>query len=354
MKALVKVDCDGNAVLKDIPEPKVQDGTIKIAVKYAGICGTDLHILKNEYRHNVPVVMGHEFSGVVVEVGDRVNNVKVGDRVVSLTAARTCGHCDYCLAGIPMLCRERVSIGSGVNGAFADYLVIDHRLLRKIPQTVSLEAAAITEPLACAVHGVMEMTRVSAGDVVVISGPGPIGLLALQVAKAEGGVVVVCGITQDAERLGIARDLGADHVVNVSEGSAHDLVMELTEGYGADVAVECAGSADSASNCLNLLRGRGSYHQLGLFGKPIEFNFDLVAYKELSVSSSFATTPSSYKKALKLLESGKVVATPIITAKLPLAEWRRGFDLMENKVGLKTLLYPEGKAAPVAVEAGLH
>jgi len=340
VKALVKKDYSGEVGINDIPEPLTLPGTVKIEVKAAGICGTDLHILKNEYKHNVPVVMGHEFSGVVVDAGQDVKNCSVGDRVVSLTAAITCGTCEFCITGVPMLCRHRLSIGSGVNGAFAKYLVIDHRLINKIPENVTFDQAALTEPLACVVHGVMEMTRIRAGDIVVISGPGAIGLLAMQVVRAEGGTAVVCGTVADKGRLEIARQLGADYVVDISSEDAKELVLRLTNGYGADAAIECAGAEGSARNCLELLRGRGKYHQLGLFGKPIVYDLDMIAYKEINLTSSFASTHMSFKTALKLLALKKVNVEAVISAKLPLEQWEKGFNMLEMKGGLKVLLYP--------------
>ena len=340
MKALVKVDYEGLVRVEDIPEPEVGPRQVKIRVEAGGICGTDLHILKNEYKHDPPVVMGHEFAGVITEAGPEVKGYAPGDRVVSLTAAVTCGSCDYCIAGIPMLCSERKSIGSGLNGAFAAYLVIDYKLLYRIPDEVSLEAAAVTEPLACNVHGIMEMSRVSAGDLVLVSGPGTIGLLATQVAQAEGGRLVVCGTPQDADRLRIAKDLGVEHIVDISQQNIVEFIHDLTDGQGADVVIECSGVEASAHNCLQAVRGRGRYIQMGLFGKPITVDMDRLAYREISYSSSFATTPSSFKTSLKLLAQGKVRTEPLISARLPLEEWQKGFEMLEKKQGLKVLLIP--------------
>jgi len=258
MKALVKKDYRGKLEIEEVPEPLVLPDSVKIEVKVAGICGTDLHILKNEYKHNVPVIIGHEFAGIVAEISEGVTSCLPGDRVVSLTAAVTCGLCDYCIAGIPMLCKSRLSIGSGINGAFAKYLVVHQRLIKKIPDNISFDEAALTEPLACTVHGIMEMGRVKAGDVVLISGPGTIGLLALQVAKAEGGVTVVCGTADDKDRLEIAKSLGADHVVDMTECNIVDFINNLTGGEGADIAIECAGIEVSAKKLCGCLERKGT------------------------------------------------------------------------------------------------
>ena len=341
MKALVKLDYSSSLSLEDIDEPEIGLEEVKVEVKAAGICGTDLHILKNEYRHAVPVVLGHEYSGIVAAVGQKVKTCAVGDRVVSLTAAVTCGFCEYCLSDAPMLCPDRKSIGSGVNGAFAKYLVIHERLIKRIPESVGLDAAALTEPLACVVHGVMEMARICAGDVVLISGPGVIGLLALQVARAAGGRVVICGAAGDHGRLEIARSTGASEVVDISAGDISKSVRDLTGGRGADVAIECAGVEKSAAQCLELLRKRGHYIQMGLFGKPISVDLDLMTYKEIQHTCSFATTQSSFKTALQLMNCGLVNPEPLISARLPLDRWKEGFRIMESKEGIKVLFYPD-------------
>jgi L-iditol 2-dehydrogenase len=340
VKALVKKDNTENLVIDDIPEVPVEPGLVKIEVKYAGICGTDLHILKNEYKHDVPIVPGHEFSGVIVEVGEADGPFKIGDRVVSLTTAQTCGICDYCISGIRMLCKKRRSIGTHVQGVFTKYLTIDQKLVLKIPGHISLEEAALTEPLACAVHGVMEMSRVSAGDVVYISGPGTIGLMAMQVSRAEGGLVVVAGTSADQDRLKLAADLGAEYTIELGVAEPRQVVDDLTDGYGADVAVECAGAEASAKSCLEVLRGRGRYHQLGLYGREINVNLDHFVFKEIYISTSYATTFSSFKRALRLMDLGKVDMKPLVSAVYPLEDWEKAFTMFENKEGFKILLCP--------------
>lgn len=184
---------------------------------------------------------------------------------------------------------------------------LHERLTKRIPESVSLDAAALTEPLACVVHGVIEMAQICAGDVVLISGPGVIGLLSLQVARAAGARVVVCG---------------------------------TAGGRGADVAIECAGVEKSAAQCLQLLRKRGRYIQMGLFGKPITADFDLMTYKEIRYSCSFASTHSSFSTALRLMDCGLVDPLPLISARLPLDSWKEGFRTLESKEGLKVLFYP--------------
>jgi L-iditol 2-dehydrogenase len=335
MKALLKKGKGFEGVaLEEIQEPTTKVNEIKVKVHAAGICGTDIHIIHDEYPYVPPVAMGHEYSGTVVEIGAEVEDFQVGDRVVSLTAVVTCGSCRL------MLCNQRKSIGSGVHGAFAEYIVVPAKSTYKIPESVSLDEAALTEPLACAVRCIMERGRVDGGEFVLISGPGTIGMLALQVAKANGGNVVVVGTSRDEERLNLALKLGAMAVVNMEEKEADKRLMELTKHGGFDVAIECAGVALSLNNCIQLLRKQGLLIQMGLFGKKIEFDSDLALMKELNYTNGFATEPTSWEIALRLLEYKHVDVSPLISNKLSINEWQNALELAEKKVGYKTLLLP--------------
>src|SRR5438067_1258567 len=182
MKAVMKTAPGaGNIEVRDIAEPATPPGHVKIAVKAAGICGTDLHIYYDEYRSFPPVVLGHEVCGEIAEVGSGVERVRVGDRVTSETYASTCGSCRYCREGRVNLCPERRSIGSGANGGFAKYLVVPEHNIHLLPDNVSFEEGALSEPLACVIHSVLERSQVTPGDIAVITGPGAMGLLTLQV-----------------------------------------------------------------------------------------------------------------------------------------------------------------------------
>lgn len=341
MKALVKVNRGPNGVvLKDISEPSPAKDQIKVKVHATGICGTDMHILLDEYESKLDVVMGHEYSGIVEEVGSAVTAFKKGDRVISLTAAVTCGQCKYCHEGLLMLCESRLSIGSGVNGGFAEYLVIPAHLAFKIPENISLDEAALSEPLACVVRSVIEMSRIKAGDYVLVSGPGAIGLLTMQVAKACGAKVVVTGTDIDVDRLKLAKELGADEVINISEENAKNEAMKLTNNKGFDIVFECAGAAASADTCLKLLMKTGQYVQVGLFGKSIPFDHDLALKKEVHIVNSFASERTSWERTLRLMESKQVNLKPLISKKLPLSRWEEGFNMAINKEGFKILLMP--------------
>lgn len=343
MKALVKVkEGPGNLELLDWKEPEIGLDMLLVEVKYAGICGTDLHIYHGTYKYNPPVILGHEFSGVVAEVGARVARFRPGDRVTVLPSTGvTCGACLHCRTGNYMFCRERKSLGSGIDGAFAKYVAVREDMAYRIPDHLSLEEAALTEPLACAVKAVEELTQIRVGDTVLLSGPGPIGLLCLALLRVKGCKVIVAGTGRDGERLRIAAAMGADVLVNVDEEDLHAVVAAETDGRGADVAIECAGAAPSVAACLREVKKRGKYIQVGIIGKEITVDFDTILFKQLEVVAPYAHSIDTFDRVMRIWEQRKVDVRPIITHKLPLSRWKDAFDLCERKAGGKVLLYSD-------------
>lgn len=340
MKGVAKIaPGEGNVALIDAPEPQVLPLHVLIEVKAAGICGTDLHIYHDEFKSTPPVIMGHEVAGVVVEVGEGVESCRPGDRVTSETYFYVCGQCQFCREGLINLCPSRRSIGSRANGAFTRYLLVPQQNVHPLPDSVDEQAGALTEPLACCVRA-LELTRVEPGETAVISGPGAIGLLMMQVVRAAGARVIVLGTNADEARLEKAAQMGADFVFNVQITDTLTTIREMTNGLGADVVFECAGAALSAQHCLDLVRRQGRYAQVGLFGKPIAWDLEQVCYKELKVSGSNATVPSAWRKAVALLAGGQVQVGPLISNVLPISEWQHAFSLFEQRQGHKIILTP--------------
>jgi L-iditol 2-dehydrogenase len=342
MKAIMKVAAGvGNVEVRDIPEPDIKDGLVKIRVEAAGLCGTDLHIFKDEFRSWPPVVLGHEVAGEVVEVGAGVSGIEPGFRVTTETYFYTCGQCRYCRAGQNNLCLNRRSIGSGVNGGFTNYVVVPAKNIHRLPENVDFEAGALTEPLACVVHAVTTTPTVTPGDMAVIAGPGAIGLLALQVVKAAGATVIMLGTDKDDHRLALATQLGADYTLNVQQEDPKALVENLTEGgFGADVVYECSGAGPAAAQLLTLVRRKGRYVQIGLLGKPVAWDLDQLCYKELIATGSNASIPSAWKRAIQLMESGLVKTAPLITHQFPVTDWEQAFATFDDRAGVKALIKP--------------
>lgn len=347
IKALVKYESGvGNVELRDVEEPRCGDDQVKIEVSYCGVCGTDLHVYEDSFKNYPPVILGHEFSGRVVEAGENVSHVALGDPVAVLPAsAVVCGSCVYCRTGHFMFCSERRGMGHGINGAFAQYAVVRKDQAYKIPEELSLAEAALSEPFAAAVQAVTEITNVRLGDVVLISGPGPMGLLCLKLLVAEGIKTIVAGTSADSLRLEAAQRVGASVIVDTSRQDLATIVAEETRGAGVDVAFECAGAAPSARNCLQALKPLGQYTQVGIFGREVSIEFDLIFYKQLRVAGSVAYSISTWERLQKILDQGAVRLDDLITHRMPLEQWRDAFDLCLNKQAIKVLLSPaNGKA----------
>jgi L-iditol 2-dehydrogenase len=334
----------GNIEIRDVPMPTAGPGQVVIKVDSAGICGTDLHIYLDEFETHVPVTIGHEVAGRIFEVGADVTGWKEGDRVTTETYFYTCGDCFNCRRGRRNLCLERRSIGSKQDGAFAEFLLTPASNLIRIPDDLDLESAALTEPLACTIHGVLQTAGVRAADNVVITGPGTIGLLALQLAKVAGASVLMIGTNQDIERLKLAKELGADGVISVQEVS--DIVEWVTDrfgGNGADVAIECSGGAPAAKTLTDVVSRGGRFCQMGLYGKAIPFDQDAVCYKELVVTGTNASVRPAWTRALKLLAERKVDARRLISHRFAIADWDKALEVMKSKQGTKVILKPDGR-----------
>jgi L-iditol 2-dehydrogenase len=345
VKALVKyASGPGNVALRDVEEPDPDPNQVKVEVKAAGICGSDLHIYHDEIEIPIepPVVMGHEFAGVVVECGEGVERIQVGDRVTCETSATICGRCLQCRIGNYNMCTDRKVVGYAVDGCFARYCVANERQVHILPDNIDFVAGALAEPLACCVHAVTEMTPIFAGDVVVITGPGAIGLLCLQLVKAAGGFAVVCGTSHDRERLELAQELGADTTLDVTSEDLLAWLVAHTETGGADVFLECAGAPAAARLGLYATRRGGRYTQIGLFSGPFELAFDIIAYKELRVTGALGQKWTSWRRALSLMSQEKVNTRVLVSHILPLSQWEEAFRVVEERQGLKVVLQPEG------------
>lgn len=339
MKAVVKfARGEGNVELRDIPEPQAGPGQVKIEVKAAGVCGTDLHIFHDEYPSDPPVALGHEFSGVVAATGEGANDFAPGDRVTARTYFITCGKCPFCRTGRDNLCYSRKSIGSGVNGAMAKYVVVPEHAVFRLPDNVSFLGGALSEPLSCAVHGVIEANRPQPGERALITGPGAIGLLAMQVAKVSGASVSILGTPADAARLDLAKDLGADEVILTTGLPA---LLEQEKERGFDAVIECSGAPAGIETALQLTRRGGRYTQLGLVGKKVSLDIDQIVYKQIEVTATFAHVWSCWPKAMALMGSGAVKTEPLATHRFPLSQWQAAFDTFRGREGVKIILEPE-------------
>lgn len=344
MKGLFKTaPGDGNMEIRETEIPAPGPGEVLLEVKSSGICGSDLHIYHWEiaFKMNPPMIIGHEFSGVIVETGEGVEGWEKGARVTAEPSAIVCGVCRYCRTGAYNLCSQRRVMGYWVNGVFAEYVVVGAHRLHRLPDNISFDEGALTEPLACCVHGVHELTHIEVGDFVAVSGPGAIGLLCAQLAKAEGAQVAVIGTNADRDRLATAQALGMDYCINLNEQDPISVIQDLTEGYGADVVLECSGAGPAAAMGLEIARRQGKYTQVGLFGKPITLDFERIAYKELKVTGTLSQRWTAWKRTIRIMAQGRINLKAVTSDKFPLTQWKTAFDKFESKAGLKILLDPK-------------
>ena len=230
MKAVVKFQRGkGSMELRDVAMPVFGDHEILIRIRASGVCGTDYHIYTGEYQSFPPHIVGHEFSGEIVEVGSKVTQLKPGDRVISELNVESCGICRYCKTGNPQICLSKKAPGTHIDGSYAEFQKMPAHLIHMLPDSVTFEDAAVIEPAAIVAHSLLERTKVEPQDFVVVLGPGPIGLLSLQMAKQYGArtVVMVGTDVDEKHRLPLAKKLGADYVMNASRGDVAQKIIEF-------------------------------------------------------------------------------------------------------------------------------
>lgn len=340
MKAVVKWEAgEGRISLEQRPKPRPGRGQVLIKVAWAGICGTDLKIQSGDFWCNPPVILGHEYSGVIEETGEGVTDLLPGEPVVTETAQVVCGKCEYCLSGNYLMCASRLSIGYGTDGAFGEYIAVRREIVHKIPEGVTLEEAALCEPTAVALHSVFDYAEIRPHHEVLVFGPGTIGLLVAQAVKSMGAHAILCGTSQDSFRLEAGRRMGID-TVDTSVEDLGDYVDAATAGRKADYAFDCSGAAPAVSQALNCIRKKGTLVQVGLTKPAIQLDYGTVAMKELTIRGAFGHRNENWAQALKLMAQKKIDVKPLITDRLPLEDWEQGFERARKLSSIKVLLQP--------------
>jgi len=324
----------------EIDTPKPKRGWVLVKVTYAGVCGTDVHIFRGEVSVPLPLVPGHEFSGVVEEVGEGVDGLEKGDKV-TVDPNVSCGKCYYCRRGMSHFCEYWWAVGVHRQGAFAEYVAVPQRNIYKLPDKLSLRAAALTEPLSCCIHG-QDRAEIKHGDTVLILGAGPIGLLHLQLARLRGAADIIVADIVDW-KLSVAERLGADLTVNPAKESLAKVVREYTGGRGVNVAIEAAGSVEAFKAGLKALDFGGTLVVFGVAPESAVANlrpFEVYA-KELKIVGA-KINPYTTERALKLLSSGKIKVDELVTHEISLEELPAYMEkLAEKKLeALKVLVRP--------------
>jgi len=326
--ALRKISNDeGDVRLVECEVEPLQADHVQIAVLATGVCGTDLHIVDGEYPVVPPVTMGHEVVGEVIAVGEAVDPGWLGSLIACETFHTLCAECRWCRDGRPNLCPNRGSIGTHHHGGFARLMNLPVRNLHRVPSGLSVAAATLMEPLACVCQALLDPALISATDQVLVTGPGAMGLLAAQVAQLQGAQVTLVGRPSDADRLAIASDIG----IATS-------VTPPAQDY--DVTIDASGSAAAIDACLQAARRGGRHIQLGIVGRPATINLDAVLFKELTMTSGFASTPQSWRRAELLAGAPTMHLEPLVSAVFTLEHWQVAFDSVRRGVGVKIVIDP--------------
>ncbi len=342
MRALVKHGPRPVLALEDVQRPQAGPGEVVVDVAAVGICGTDVHILHDVYPHAEPLIPGHELVGRIAAIGDGVQGYASGERVVSELHTGADRDCAICRSGNPQICPRKRALGTWVDGAFAEQVRLPAWLLHRVPDGLSDLAAALVEPAACSLHGMLERGRVDEGDTVLIAGHGPIGLLGAQIAKAAGaGLVIVTGRSRKGSvRLDAARALGVE-VIDTDEEDVARRVAQLTAGAGVDVAVETAGAEAALWDCIGACRPGGRVVVLGLCGQPsVAFPWDQALVRDLDVAFSFSSKASSWERALELAAAGRLGGEALVTHRFGLDDWEDAFAATQSGAAVKVVLQP--------------
>jgi len=344
MKGLTKTQGGkGFLDLVEVEEPTTGDNEALIRINVAGICGTDLHIEEGRFNCIPPVVLGHEFCGRIEKVGKNVKDFAVGDRVVAEAHKGGCGTCRYCQRGEVEVCKNKKAIGYKIHGCFAPLVSLPETVLHHVPDNITDEQAALTEPLAIVMKALGERCRVEPEDFVVVLGCGPIGLLAAAAAKAEGAsAVLITGTGRDEKiRLAAAKKMGIERTINIEKTNLAELVAQMTDGLGADLVVEASGAPPAIRQALEIVRTNGRVCCLGLTGgKTVEFPWDPALIKSIDLNFSASSNWTSWTRAISMLGNKKVNVDPLITQVLPIAEWETAFHMLRNLEAIKVLLKP--------------
>jgi threonine 3-dehydrogenase len=342
MKAIVKAKREPGVDVKDVVVPEITDTDMLVKVKAGSVCGSDVHVYEWTPSYEwmpLPVILGHEFSGEVVSVGSKVKTVAVGDRITAMPGM-ACSRCNYCQIGRPDLCRKRISLGLGGDGAFAEYIRLTGATTTfKLPATLSYEAASLTEPLSVSMRAV-DLATLRVGQTAAVLGPGPIGLLTMQLVKLSGvSLLMVAGAALDAKRLAIANELGADVTIEITKEDPIKKAQSLTR-RGFDIVFEASGSPKSIPQALAMVRPGGKVILIGIHPAPGEIPTTDVVRSSKTIIGAYGYDADIWNRAINLLKTNKVKVDSMITHRLPLTEGVKGFELLVKKEAAKVIFTP--------------
>jgi L-iditol 2-dehydrogenase len=328
--------------LREVAVPEIGADDVLLRVGAVSVCGSDVHQAYNthSWRVNVPVVLGHEFAGTVAQAGPAVKSFREGDRVVSETAAEVCGECMLCRTGRYNLCPHRKGFGYGIDGAMASYVRVPARCLHRIPDSLPFELACLTEPHAVAFNAMCVNSSIRPGDLVVVLGPGPIGLLCARMAALAGAnPLIVVGLLSDASRLETATRLGATHVVDAGRQRVEDVVRALNP-LGADLVCDASGASRPLDLALALARPDGQVTKVGWSPDIVPIDINPLVQKNVRLQGSFSHNFPIWERVIHLLDRRLTLPDAIVGMTSPLEGWREAFTAMHDGRVIKSVLIP--------------
>ena len=322
--------------LREEPAPEIGEEDVLLEVACVGVCGSDLHRWRGtpSSRVNYPVILGHEFAGRIAEVGAAVTSFRVGDRVVSETAAVVDPDSPFTRTGLYNLDPKRKGFGYGVNGAMTRYVRVPKRCLHPIPDRLSFRHASLTEPCCVAYNALVNNSKVRPGDRVVVIGPGPIGILCAIMAKLQGAIVTLIGLNTDRTRLEVAREA---YQIRTFDGEPSTLKAE-GDGLGAEIVVDAAGVSASLRVAIDLARPAGWITKVGWGPSPLNFSLDPLVQKNLTLQGSYSHNWSVWERVIGMLASGQLIIEPLIGGVWDLVHWREAFSAMHGGHVVKSIL----------------
>jgi len=327
----------GSVEIREIAVPTIGDDDVLLEVVNVGVCGSDLHqwTADHSWPVNYPVVLGHEFGGLIAALGKNVSVWKEGDRVVSETAAIINPNSPMSKTGLYNLDPDRKGFGYGVNGAMTRYVRVPARCLHRVPTHLSFEEACLTEPCCVAYNSVAVNSSVKPGDRVIVIGPGTIGILCAAVARICGAEVAVVGLESDKLRLDIAKQYGCETIIGDATEWAKD-----RDGLGADLIVDAAGASITLKMALQWVRPNGQITKVGWGPQPLGFSLDPLVQKNVTLKGSFSHNWPIWERVIALLASGSLNVKPIIGGVWAIDQWKEAFEKMHHGEVVKSVLKP--------------
>jgi len=340
MKAAVFHEPNKPLNIEEVEIPKTGANEIKVKIAACGVCNTDLHYIDHGVPtfKKPPIILGHEASGIVEEVGFKVKNFKVGDRVL-IPPVFSCGYCENCRLGRENICLNMIMLGNHVDGAFAEYICVPSKDCQPLPKELPLEESCIiADAISTPYHAVKNRAQVKPGDSVVVFGCGGVGINVVQMAVACGASVIAIDISDF--KLETAGKLGARHTINSSKKAEKELLKEIREltGGGADIAIEAIGNPSTIALASAAVKAGGRHCQVGFSPQDAVLNAGRLMFREIEIVGSLGCRPVDYPKIIEMVKTGKIQLQPVVTNKFKLQDIDKAFDLMRKGEALRSII----------------